>query len=217
MPAQKKGSVKPRLNYKYETKYGYQLLLEIRNLADKNIRISALAANKKIIHIKRNQIEKGIIINHPKEHMINNYLDNLCLKTKVVIPFLKSIKLLVNKKNIEEYLYDALKYHDAKNFYEYVEDEESAEDFFTEYDKTEEQKINEEKIRNQKNFELGVYEPQNLIEILEMYQPAKINKRLVSILQFYCKNIGLHDIHYSNYGKDLIYKIVELYNTYEYI
>ena len=74
MPTKKKLRIRPRLNYKHQIKSGgYQVLLEIRNIQsypDKEIRISLLDEHKKKIHLKKDQIAKGVVINHYNEKFL---------------------------------------------------------------------------------------------------------------------------------------------------
>lgn len=149
MPRIKSKQITTRLNYKYEIQRGYQLLFEIRNYSANTFRIKVLNPNGKIIHLKKEQISKDKVVNHPKAHMINNYLSQLKEQSRRTLEFLDYTKIETNKNNTEEYLYN--QYDKVIYYYEMnLEDEDDARMFFDTIDGVD----NSEKER-QREIELG--------------------------------------------------------------
>ena len=202
MPRKKSKKITTRLNYKHEAQKGYQLLFEIRNYSVKPFRISVLNPTGKIMHLKKEQISKDSVVNHPKAHMINNYLSQLKEQCRRTLEFLDYTKIETNKNNAEEYLYN--QYNKVIHYYEMnLEDEEDAKMLYN----TIEGVDNSEQER-QHEIELGIYDPQNLLEILKIRKPPKIDRRLYSIIKFYCDSVGLNDIHHHNFDKKLLDSII---------
>ncbi len=203
MPRIKSKKITTRLNYKYEIQRGFQLLFEIRNYTPNTFRIKVLNPNGKIMHLKREQISKDQVVGHPKAHMINNYLDQLKGKCQRTLEFLDYTKIATTKNNTEEYLYN--QYDKVLYFYEVnLEDDDDARMFYDTIDgiyHTEENKQNE--------IRLGIYDPQNLLEMLNIRKPPKIDTRLYSILKFYCESFGISDIHYHNFNKKLLDSVIK--------
>jgi len=96
MPRNKRKKVTTRLNYKHETQWGFQILFEIRNYTASVFRISVLNPKGKIMHLKKEQIEKDNVLNHPKAHLINNYLTQLKEKCQKTLEFLDYTKIGTN-------------------------------------------------------------------------------------------------------------------------
>jgi len=202
MPRIKSKKITTRLNYKHEVQRGYQLLFEIRNYSSSPFRIKVLNPNGKIMHLKKEQISKDKVINHPKAHMINNYLSQLKEKCQRTLEFLDYTKIETNKYNTEEYLYT--QYDKVIYYYEMnLEDEDDARMFYDTIAGVD----NSEKDR-QREIELGIYDPQNLLEILKIKKPPKLDRRLYSILKFYCEINGINDIHYHNFNRKLFESII---------
>jgi hypothetical protein len=203
MPRSKSKKITTRLNYKHETPKGYQLLFEIRNYTVNPFRISVLHPTKKIMHLKKDQVSKDTVVNHPKSHLINNYLDQLKEQCRRTLEFLDYTKIETNKNNTEEYLYS--QYDKVLYYYEMnIEDEDDAKMFYDTIngvDNSEQEKQHE--------IELGIYDPQNLLEILNIRKPPKIDTRLYSILKFYCEGVGISDIHYHNFNKKLLDSVIK--------
>ena len=85
-----------------------------------------------------------------------------------------------------------------------IEDEDDARMFYDTIDRVD----NSEKERA-REIELGIFDPQNLLEILKIRKPPKIDRRLYSILKFYCEKNGINDIHHHNFNKVLFDSIIK--------
>jgi len=202
MPRVKSKKVTTRLNYKHETKDGFQVLFEIRNYSPLTFRICVQNPNGKILHLKKDQVSKDKVVNHPKAHHINNYLTRLKEKCQCTLEFLDYTKIETNKKNTEEFLYR--QYDKVDQYSEMsIEDEDDAKAF---YDTINE--VNYSEAERQREIELGIYDPQNLLEILKIRKPPKIDTRLYSIIKFYCESNYQTDIHFHNFDKKLLDSII---------
>lgn len=208
MSREKTRKITTRLNYRHETKAGLQLLFEIRNYTANAFRINVYDIKGKIIHLKKDNVVKDRIVNYPRETVLNNYLDVLKEKCKRTLEFLGTTNIEITKKNVEKYLYK--NYSDVISYYEFnIEDDEDAALFFGNLNKTPDDYKKEQENERKRLIELGMYEPQLILEILKHHNPPRYGTKLHSIISFYLKMKGISDIHYSLYNKKLLDDIIK--------
>lgn len=186
----KKQKITTRLNYKHQKKdKTFQLLFEIRNYTDKSFRIKVLNSKLELISIKKECLLKDSV----KDPQLNSYLNKLKNKCKLTLDFLKFSAIPIDSTNLQEWLY--YRYSDVQNYFEFVEDEETARMFYELLDKPIEQFQQEETDRKQWEYNHNISRPTGILEAINYYQFENVQQsQILPSLTSYINSIHHNDL-----------------------
>ncbi len=204
-----------RFNHKHTTKQGtMQVLFELRNFHPDHpiIRINCLNSGREIIHLKPEQLKKGIVVDSKDGELLNAYFNKLRNRIRLSIDFLKFFNLPLSKQNIESYTY--FKWSDVYHFYENVEDADDAKqyimDHFIKSESDHQQEIldHEQLVKDINQYsldnKLDYDRPVAILEAIDFFKWDNVNNtKIVAALRRYAQSKGLKDVLVEKFNADM--------------
>jgi integrase len=177
-----------------------QVQLEIRNYTDKPLRISAKDSNLKLLHLKPQNMKKGVCVGRADANLINARLNKLKEQLRYVMQFLQYSKIPINKPTVEDFLYR--RYSDVFSFFTEVTDAEDAEQFFKYLNQSVEESQREELENHKFLASIGEYKATGFMEGLNLHNFETCRKEtIIPNFTKWCKSIGVNDYPIVKFDK----------------
>ena len=177
-----------------------QVQLEIRNFADKPLRISAKDGNLRLLSLKPQQMRKGVCVGMADANLINARLNKLKEQLRYVMQFLQYSQIPINKPTVEDFLYR--RYSDVLSFFTEVTDAEDAEQFFKYLNQSTEENQREALENHKFLASIGEYKATGFIEGLNLHNFETCRKEtIIPNFTKWCKSIGVPDYPIVKFDK----------------
>ncbi|HEY5590352.1 MAG TPA: hypothetical protein VIK55_04970 [Paludibacter sp.] len=177
-----------------------QVLFEIRNFTTTPIRISAKNSDHSLMHLKPQQMTKGICVGRSDANLVNARLNKLKFRIRYVMQFLQYSQIQINKPTIEDFLYR--KWSHVFSFFTEVTDAEDAQMFFKYLNQSAEESQQEDLDDKKFQVSIGLFTATGFMEGLNIHDFENCRKHtIIPNFEKWCKSLGIKDYPIAKFDK----------------